>query len=74
METDLGTAIFNMLDVMFISMSVNRIFKDKQVKGIAPASVWFFAAWSVWSREFRLHSSLWSRVLSPWLCSISSLV
>jgi hypothetical protein len=49
---DIINGSYESLGGVFIWLSVFRLFKDKQVKGISLLTVFFFTTWGIWNCYF----------------------
>ena len=56
---DFINGAFEFLGGCFILLSVIRVLKDKQVKGVSWLHVSFFTVWGVWNLYFYPHLGQW---------------
>lgn len=63
MSPDLGNGLFEAGGAICIWMNVRRLWIDRQVKGIASATVWFFWSWGLWNLFYYPSLDQW---LSFW--------
>ena len=60
MEPDLVNGLFEILGSMFIVLSINKLLKDKLVRGIHWGQVGFFTSWGFWNLYFYPHLDQWA--------------
>lgn len=69
---DLANALFEVIGGLFILLSVRKLHRDKEVKGVHWAPVTFFTSWGVWNLYFYPAVGQW---LSFWgglsVCSVN---
>lgn len=57
---DLINACFEASAMLFVGLSVRRVFRDKQVKGVSPLGVLFFTTWGFWNLYYYASLAQWA--------------
>ena len=75
METpDLINGLFESLGSLFILLSIIKLYRDKQVRGISYIHVGFFSAWGLWNIYYYPYLGQWVSFLGGLLIVITNTV
>ena len=52
MSPDTVNGMFELLGAVFLVANCVRLYRDKQIKGVSPLPIVFFAVWGLWNLYF----------------------
>lgn len=59
MIADKVNGIYELLGGLFIFLHVQRLYRDKSIKGVSVKSFVFFASWGIWNLYYYPHLNQW---------------
>ena len=59
MLPDLINSLFELIGAGFICLSIIKLHKDKQVKGVSWIHIAFFTSWGYWNMYYYPHLNQW---------------
>ena len=71
---DIINGSFELLGAPFIFMSIMKIYKDKQVRGISWTHPTFFTAWGFWNLYYYPHLNQWASFVGGIFIAAANLI